>query len=333
MHALITGGGGFIGSHLTRALMSNGHDVTVLDNFSSGKLASLEDERDNRRLRVVTDTVMNETVVDRLISETDVVFHLAAAVGVEMIVRDPVHVIETNVQGTSIILRAARRYGRKVLLASTSEIYGKNTETPFAEEHDRVVGPTTMARWSYSASKAVDEFLALAYYRQWDLPVVIFRLFNTIGPRQTGQYGMVVPRLVQQALSGSPLTVYGDGQQTRCFCDVQDVVRALVQLADSEAAIGEVFNVGSTAETTILDLAKEILRLVPGVDANEVPVGADEHIRFIAYEEAYGPGFEDMRHRVPDISKIQTTIGWQPEISLKESLLRIRESEISTLRQ
>jgi UDP-glucose 4-epimerase len=248
--------------------------------------------------------------MDRLVSNCDLIYHLAAAVGVKLIVQDPVHTIETNVTGTRMVLKAALRYRKKVLIASTSEAYGKGVRLPFGENDDVVLGPTSQQRWVYAASKLIDEFLALAYYRQDDLPVVIFRLFNTIGPRQTGRYGMVVPGFVQQALAGEPLTVYGDGSQSRCFCDVTDVVRALVALADRPDAEGQLFNIGSMEEITILELAKKVIKLS----------GSDSQITFISYDEAYGPGFEDMQRRIPDISKINRTIGWAPQLSLDDSL-------------
>jgi len=250
-----------------------------------------------------------------------VIFHLAAAVGVELIVHNPVHVIETNVLGTHAVLQAAARYRKKVLIASTSEIYGKSDKVPFSEDADRVLGPTTKARWSYSDSKAVDEFLGLAYQRQMDLPVVIFRLFNTIGPRQTGQYGMVVPRFVRQALKGGPITVYGNGSQTRCFCNVQDTVRALLSLAETPQAVGQVFNVGTMEEVTILELAQQVwnvvLRCVPEVQAPA------ERVVFIPYDQAYEPGFEDMQRRVPDISRIKALTGWEPRVPLQQTLEQV----------
>jgi len=252
--------------------------------------------------------------MDRLASECDVIIHLAAAVGVELIVHDPVRTIETNVLGTHSVLQAAARYRRKVLIASTSEVYGKGVRVPFAEDDDRLLGPTTRARWSYSDSKAVDEFLGLAYYKQHELPVVVVRLFNTVGPRQSGQYGMVIPRFVGQALSGQPLTVYGDGQQTRCFCNVRDVVAALMGLIECPSAVGEVFNVGSTDEVSIVALARHILALT-----DRPP----ENIIFVPYAQAYEPGFEDMQRRVPDISKIRRTIGWVPTVSLDETLRQV----------
>ncbi len=313
-HFLITGGAGFIGSHLADALLSQGACVTIIDNLSTGRLENIQHLVDNPRFRFVIDSITNAMVIDRFVSECDTIFHLAAAVGVELIVRDPVRVIETNVLGTHAVLQAAARYRKKVLIASTSEIYGKAEHVPFSEDDDRVLGPTTKARWSYSDSKAVDEFLGLAYHHQRGLPVTIVRFFNTVGPRQTGQYGMVVPRFVQQALRGDSLTVYGDGSQSRCFCNVKDVVRALVALNACPEAVGEVFNVGNTEEVTILALARQILGLV---------TGDSERVVFIPYDEAYEPGFEDMHRRVPDIRKIKTFTGWEPQIALRETLQEV----------
>jgi UDP-glucose 4-epimerase len=316
-HALITGGAGFIGSHLAEAWLARGGEVTVIDDLSTGRFDNIAHLTECPQFHFVIDTISNGIVMDRLVSECDVIFHLAAAVGVKLIVRDPVRVIETNVLGSQAVLQTAARYRKKVLLVSTSEIYGKSTRVPFSEDDDRVLGTTTKARWSYSDSKAVEEFLGLAYYRQMDLPVVICRLFNTVGPRQTGQYGMVVPRFVRQALRGDSITVYGDGSQSRCFCNVSDVVRALVGLIECPRAVGEIFNVGSTHEITILDLARKILaQVVPEEDARD-------RIVFVPYEEAYQPGFEDMQRRVPDTRKIQATLGWQPEITLTETLQQV----------
>ncbi|HEX5415267.1 MAG TPA: GDP-mannose 4,6-dehydratase [Chloroflexota bacterium] len=328
IHALITGGAGFIGSHLAEALLARGDRVTIVDNLSTGQTDNVAHLIPNPGFRVVVDSIANDAVVDELVGTCDVVFHLAAAVGVELILKDPARVFETNILGTHALLKAASRHQTKVLLASTSEIYGKSERLPFKEDDDRVLGPTTNARWSYSASKAVDEFLALAYFRQENLPIVIFRLFNTVGPRQTGRYGMVVPRFVQQALGGEPLLVYGDGRQSRCFCDVSDAVRAVLGLADCAEAVGKVFNVGSTAEVTIRELAERVLALtdesVPSRANGSRPVRAvDDCITVVPYDRAYEPGFEDMRRRVPDVSRIKATIGWEARLSLDETLRRV----------
>ncbi len=319
--ALITGGAGFIGSHLAEVLLDAGHHVSVIDDLSTGSLDNIEHLIDHPRFSLAIDTITNAVVMDRLVSECDVIYHMAAAVGVKLIVQRPADVIETNVVGTHAVLGIARRYRRKIVIASTSELYGKNGKIPFSEEDDRLLGPTTKARWSYSTSKAVDEFLGLAYHNQYGLPVVIVRLFNTVGPRQTGQYGMVVPRFVEQALKGEPLTVYGDGTQSRCFCNVADTVRAIVALSESPDAVGEIFNVGTTAEVTIHELARKVLELVHregGTGAN-----GDGRIVFVPYEEAYEQGFEDMMWRMPDISKIRAAIGWEPRISLEETLNQV----------
>jgi len=310
MRALITGGAGFIGSHLAEALLAQGQRVTAVDNLSTGRIENIAGLLDHPHFQFVYETIHNETVMDRLVSECDVIYHLAAAVGVELIVKDPVHTIETNLNGTENVLRLARRYRTKVLIASTSEVYGKSDAIPFQEDADRVMGPTTKSRWSYAESKAMDEFLALAYHKQFGLPVVICRVFNTVGPRQTGRYGMVIPRLIQQAVTGQPLTVYGDGQQTRCFCNVKDMVRAMVALVAEPGAVGEIFNVGGTEEISILNLARRIL----------ARSGSRSEIKRIPYDEAYEAGFEDMRRRVPDITKIQTMIGWNPTITLDQTL-------------
>ncbi len=257
-------------------------------------------------------------VLDRLVSECDVIFHMAAAVGVRLIIQEPVHTIETNVMGTETVLKTALRYRARVLVASTSEVYGKSGKVPFNEDDDVVLGPTSRHRWAYAASKMVDEFLALAYHHERGLPVTIFRLFNTVGPRQTGRYGMVIPRLVQQALRGELLTVYGDGSQSRCFCNVADSVRGIVGLADAPQALGQVFNIGSTDEITILELARRTLALVRGSDA-----GWRDQITFIPYAEAYAAGFEDMQRRVPDTTKVREAIGWTPEIPLDETLRQV----------
>ncbi len=317
---LITGGAGFIGSHLAETLLSRGHHVTIIDDLSTGSLANVQHLLGHERFRFAIETITNQMVLDRLASECDVIFHLAAAVGVQLIIQNPVHTIETNVMGTEAVLKAALRYRAKVLVASTSEVYGKSERVPYREDDDITLGPTARNRWAYAASKMVDEFLALAYQREHGLPVVIFRLFNTVGPRQTGQYGMVVPRFVQQALAGQPLTVYGDGSQTRCFCNVLDAVQAIVGLAGAPEAVGQVFNVGSTDEVSILELAQRTLALVHGEEGSQ-----RDRITLVPYAQAYTAGFEDMLRRVPDISKIGGVIGWQPSIPLDETLRQVIE--------
>ena len=308
--SLITGGAGFIGSHLCEALLACDQCVVAIDNLSTGRMENIAHLTKDPRFQFVNETILNETVMDRLVSDCDRVFHLAAAVGVELIVKNPVHTIETNLLGTEAVLRLARRYGRPVLLASSSEVYGKSETLPFREDADRVMGPTTKSRWSYAESKAVDEFLALAYHKQYDLPIVICRFFNTVGLRQTGAYGMVIPRLVKQAIAQQPLTVYGDGCQTRCFCNVKDTVRAVAALSQEPRAIGEIFNIGSREEITILELAQRI----------RTRSGSQAEIRLIPYDQAYQAGFEDMRRRVPDTTKIKSLIDWQPVISLEQTL-------------
>jgi len=295
-----------VGSHLAEALLERGDAVTVVDNLSTGRFDNVAHLVGRPRFQFAIETIANETVMDRLVSECDIVYHLAAAVGVDLVVREPVRVIETNVRGCETVLRIAARYRKRVVLASSSEIYGKNEDVPFREDANRLLGPTMRSRWCYACSKAMDEFLALAYFKQLGLPVVIARLFNTVGPRQTGRYGMVVPRFVQQALRGEPITVYGDGQQTRCFCHVGDVVRAIIGLVDQPEATGEVFNVGSTEEVTIEALARRTVALAQSSSA----------VVFIPYDQAYEVGFEDMRRRVPDVTKIRDLIGWQPRMDL-----------------
>lgn len=314
-HYLITGGMGFIGSHLAEALLTRGHYVTVVDDLSTGRFENIAHLTGHPLFRFAIENILNETVMDRLVSECDVVVHLAAAVGVQLIVDNPTHTIETNVLGTHAVLRMANRYRKRTLIASTSEVYGKGVRIPFNEDDDVVLGPTTKSRWAYACSKMLDEFLALAYWREQELPTVIFRLFNTVGPRQTGRYGMVVPRFVGQALRGDPITVYGDGTQSRTFCDVADVVRAIIGLAEHPDAVGQVFNIGSTREITIRGLAELV----------KEELDSPSEIVFIPYEEAYGPGFEDMQRRVPDIAKIRRLLGWEPEISLEETIHRIAQ--------
>lgn len=308
--SLITGGAGFIGSHLAEALLAQGERVVVIDDLSTGRLDNIIHLMEHPRFQFVNETIRNDSVMDRLASDCDIIYHLAAAVGVELIIKDPVHTVETNLFGTEIVLSLARRYQCKVLLASTSEVYGKSTDLPFREEADRVMGPTTKSRWSYAESKAMDEILALAYCKQFRVPIVICRFFNTVGLRQTGTYGMVIPRLVKQAVADLPLTVYGDGQQTRCFCNVKDTVRAVLGLSQEPRAIGEIFNIGSSDEVTILELAQRIV----------LRAHSRSEIKFIPYDQAYESGFEDMRRRVPSTEKIKAVIGWQPAISLDQTL-------------
>ncbi|MGH9460617.1 MAG: GDP-mannose 4,6-dehydratase [Vicinamibacteria bacterium] len=313
MKHLITGGAGFVGSHLAGTLLDRGDEVYVIDNLSTGSIENIEHLKDHPSFHYTIDTISNEPVTAELVDRVDVIFHLAAAVGVRLIVESPVHTIETNVHGTETILTLANKKKKKALIASTSEVYGKSVNVPFREDSDLVMGPTNKGRWSYACSKAIDEFLALAYFKEKKLPVVIVRLFNTVGPRQTGQYGMVIPTFVKQALSGRPITVFGDGQQSRCFTDVSDVVKGLAVLAVTKGAEGEVFNIGTQNEITILDLAKKIKEMT----------GSKAEIVFVPYEKAYEEGFEDMPRRVPDISKIQKLIGYKPSLTLEQTLQRV----------
>jgi len=307
---LITGGAGFIGSHLSDALLAAGQRVLVIDDLSTGRYANVAHHAGNPRFHFARASIRDAIVLDRLASQADVIVHLAAAVGVQLIVQQPVHTIETNVMGTEAVLKAALRYRSRVLIASTSEVYGKGSRIPFSEDDDVLLGPSSKSRWSYAASKMVDEFLALAYRDEYGLEVVPVRLFNTVGPRQTGRYGMVIPRFVGQALAGEPITVYGDGQQSRCFCAVSDVVAALIGLSTEPAAPGRVYNVGSEEETTIMALAE----LVRELNGSRSPIVT------IPYAEAYAPGFEDMQRRVPDTSRVRALLGWQPRLSLQETL-------------
>jgi len=313
---LITGGAGFIGSHLAEAFLARGNRVTVIDDLSTGRFENIAHLTSNSQFGFAIDSIENDVVLDRLASQADLIVHLAAVVGVRLVVESPVDTIVTNIDGTAAVLHAARRYRTKTLIASTSEVYGKGAQVPFHEEDDVLLGPTSRSRWSYAASKMVDEFLGLAYARQYGMSIVLFRLFNTVGPRQTGRYGMVMPRFVQAALAGEPLQVYGDGTQTRCFCHVADAVRAIVGLSGEPQAVGRVFNVGATEEISILDLAK---RVIERLDSTS-------EIVLVSYERAYKPGFEDMARRVPDISRIGQLIGWHPERSLDQIILDVAES-------
>ncbi len=310
---LITGGAGFIGSHLAERLLDAGKEVAILDDLSTGRFENIAHLVGRPGFSFAIASITDTPVLDRLASESHAIVHLAAAVGVKLVVDRPVQTIETNIMGAEAVLKAAARYRAKVLIASTSEVYGKGTRVPFREDDDVVLGPTSRSRWAYAASKMVDEFLGLAYYQKYQLPVVIARLFNTVGPRQTGRYGMVIPRFVQQALRSEPITVYGDGTQSRCFCDVSDTVRALEALLEEDDAVGRVFNVGSTEEVTILELARRVKALL----------NSNSSIEFIPYAQAYAPGFEDMHRRVPDISRIRAQIGWQPRLHLDDILQRV----------
>jgi len=307
MRALITGGAGFVGSHLADALIERGEEVYVLDDLSTGSIENIEHLKPHERFRYAIDSVMNGPATAELIDRVDIVFHLAAAVGVKLIVESPVNTIETNVHGTEMVLKLANKKKKKVVIASTSEVYGKSNEVPFNENADLVMGATTKGRWSYACSKAIDEFLALAYHKEKRLPVVVARLFNTVGPRQTGRYGMVIPNFVKQALLGHPLTVFGDGQQRRCFTYVTDVVGALVKLAEHQDAVGQVFNIGNDREEiSILELAERV----------KEKAGSKSEIVLVPYSKAYEEGFEDMPRRVPDISKVRGLVGYEPEVLL-----------------
>lgn len=315
MRVLITGGAGFIGSHLSDACLERGDEVFIIDDLSTGSFQNIRHLKDHPRFHYTIDNVHNQPVTAELVDQCDVIFHLAAAVGVKLIVESPVHTIETNVRGTEVVLSLANKKKKKVLVASTSEVYGLSTQVPFTEDGNLVMGATTKGRWSYACSKAIDEFLALAYCREKKLPTIVVRLFNTVGPRQTGQYGMVIPTFVKQALSERPITVYGDGRQSRCFCYVGDVVGALMRLMDDEQAVGEVFNIGSDQEITIGDLAKKVKALT----------NSKSEIVLVPYDEAYEEGFEDMPRRVPSISKVNRQIGFQPKMDLEGILKTVIE--------
>jgi UDP-glucose 4-epimerase len=312
---LVTGGAGFIGSHLAEAVVASGDRVIALDDLSTGSYRNVAHLSDGPGFELVVASVEDGETVEALIRQADVVYHLAAAVGVKLIVEDPVHTIETNIRGTEVVLRLANKWRRPVVIASTSEVYGKSERVPYAEDHDMVLGPTTHSRWAYAASKAIDEFLAVAYHRRDGLPVVIARLFNTVGPRQTGRYGMVIPTFVRQAMRNEPITVYGDGSQSRAFTYVGDAVRALLDLPTRREAFGEVFNIGGGREITIMQLAE----LVRG------RTGSKSKIVTVPYDEAYAPGFEDMHRRVPDISKLRRVTGFEPEVDLEEIVDRVAE--------
>ena len=320
MRCLITGGAGFIGSHLCDELIAGGHRVHVLDDLSTGSIDNVRHLKSRPGFEYTIDSAANERLVAELVDEADVVYHLAAAVGVALIVESPVRTIETNVHCTEVVLQQASRKRKPVLIASTSEVYGKSVAIPFREDGDLTLGATRFGRWAYACSKAIDEFLALAYWKERQLPTVVVRLFNTVGPRQTGRYGMVVPRFVAQAAAGDPLTVYGDGTQRRCFCSVTDVVDALTSLIEYEPAYGEVINLGSQEECSILELAERVIEVT----------GSSSETTLIPYSEAYEEGFEDMHRRVPDISKITAMIGWQPTRVLDEIIADVASAQRAT---
>jgi UDP-glucose 4-epimerase len=316
VNALVTGGAGFIGSHLSELLLEEGWEVYALDDLSTGSLDNVAHLQPDARFHLVVDSVLNPAVVNELVHKCDVVYHLAAAVGVRLIVEQPVHTLVVNLEGTEVVLDHCNKFGKRVLIASTSEVYGDHRDvTPLSETSRRIYGPTTQRRWAYADSKAMDEFLALAYHQERGLDCVIARLFNTVGPRQTGQYGMVIPRFVQNALAERPLEVYGDGAQTRCFCHVQDTIRALSALMQEPAATGEIFNVGSTESVRIIDLAHRVIELT----------GSGSALAFTPFEQVYGGGIEDTLHRVPAIEKIGTTIGWEPTRTLDQILVDVIE--------
>ena len=314
---LVTGGAGFIGSHLCEALLDRGEEVYVIDDLSTGRYENIRHLRSNPFFHPTVGSILDVPTLTPLVESADIIFHLAAVVGVQKIIEVPVDTIETNILGSHNVLNLAARYNKLCLLASTSEVYGKSTRYPFSEDDDSVYGPTTKSRWSYACSKAVDEFLALAYHDARGLPVIIARMFNTTGPRQTGRYGMVLPRFVDQALRGEPITVFGSGNQSRCFADVSDVVRALLLLIDEPQAIGQVFNIGNPEEISIYNLACEVKRLTK----------SSSEIKLVPYDEAYQPGFEDMERRVPSIEKIAALTGYKPRVPLQQIILRVIDSK------
>jgi UDP-glucose 4-epimerase len=313
VRALVTGGAGFIGSHLAEALLESGSEVDVIDNLSTGSIRNIGHLKGHPRFRYTIDSLTNEPLLAELIDRNDVVFHLAAAVGVKLIVEEPVHTIETNVHGTELVLKHANKKKKLVFIASTSEVYGKSVDIPFREDADLVLGATVKHRWAYACSKAIDEFLALAYWKERRLPVVIVRFFNTVGPRQTGRYGMVLPSFVRQALAGEAITVFGDGLQSRSFADVSDVVGCLLKLMTEPRAVGQVFNIGSCQEVTILDLARRVKDIT----------GSASPIIFVPYDQAYERGFEDMPRRVPDLNRIRQLVGYEPAVSLDQIIQRV----------
>ncbi|KKN76817.1 hypothetical protein LCGC14_0366840 [marine sediment metagenome] len=316
-HYLVTGGAGFIGSHLADRLVADGHGVVLVDDLSTGSLDNIADLLKHPSVEFIRESVRNEMTMTSLVDRCDMIYHLAAAVGVQLIVDRPVHTIETNIHGSEVMLNLANKFRRKILVASTSEVYGKNTKVPFVEDDDVTLGPTHFTRWSYACSKMVDEFLALAYHDQYRLPTVICRFFNTVGPRQTGQYGMVVPRFVRRALRGEPIEIYGTGKQSRCFCNVSDVVGAIVKLMACDAAEGKVVNVGTDESVTIEELANKIIDMT----------GSKSDTRRLSYEEAYGRPFDDMLTRVPSLEKVNRLIGYKPTVTLEETLRQVIDFE------
>jgi len=316
MAVLITGGAGFIGSHLAEQLLRDGQEVTVVDNLSTGSLKNIEGFRTKPNFNFVEGDICDAELMERLVEGSDAVYHLAAAVGVKLIADDPVHTIETNINGTEVVLETANKFSRKILLASSSEVYGKNEAVPFREDDDIVLGSTSLSRWSYACSKAIDEFLGLSFYQQFGLDVVIGRFFNTIGPRQTGRYGMVVPRFIQWALRNEPVLIYGSGKQRRCFCYVGDVVDAVIDLMNCDKAAGKVYNIGSAEEIAIERLADKIIEMT----------GSKSKKEYVSYEKAYGRPIEDMMRRMPNLERIKSTIGWEPKRSLDEALQSIIKS-------
>ncbi|MHC4619189.1 MAG: GDP-mannose 4,6-dehydratase [Planctomycetota bacterium] len=320
MKTLVTGGAGFIGSHLAEKLLQDAHEVTVIDNLSTGSLENIRSLHNNPKFEFVEGDIRNPDLMERLAEQCDVIYHLAAAVGVKLIADRPVHTIETNIHGTEVVLDAANKFGRKTLLASSSEVYGKNEKVPFHEDDDIVLGSTGFSRWSYACGKAIDEFLGLAFFEEYGLGVIIGRFFNTIGPRQTGQYGMVVPRFIRWALRNEPVMIYGTGQQKRCFCYVRDLVDAVIGLMNCSEAVGKVYNIGSEEEISVEGLADRVIEMT----------GSNSKKEFVSYEQAYGRPIEDMMRRVPGLKRIKETIGWEPKTGLTETLRAVIESEKSS---